>query len=144
MKLLLRSTPSASATWAQRQFAALTRWRLASDFCHGGIDVGGRLYHTNLAHGLSTDSYDPAKWLRIDLGPAADDRVLRLYAAMQGAPYDVLGVLGFGLPVRGSASKLYCFEWCAACLLMVPERWMTPEKLIAQALRLGGRMEDPA
>lgn len=143
MKLLLRSTPSSSATRAQRWFAALTKWRLASDYCHGGIDVGGRLYHTNLAHGLCTDSYDPAKWLSIDLGLAADERVLRLYAALQGAPYDVLGVLGFGLPVHGSSSKLYCFEWCAACLMLPPERWMTPEKLIAQSLRLGGRLESP-
>ncbi len=50
-----------------------------------------------------------------------------------GARYDYLGVLGFGLPVRGDADRLYCFEWCALAMGVEHQRWMTPEKLLLAA-----------
>ena len=34
MKLALRRTAAENATWAQRQFTALTRWRLCSVYRH--------------------------------------------------------------------------------------------------------------
>lgn len=43
MKLALRRTAAENATWVQRQFAALTRWRLCSVYCHAGIVIGERM-----------------------------------------------------------------------------------------------------
>ena len=63
-----------------------------------------------------------------------DDAVaLELFDALAGARYDYLGVLGFGLPVRGDADRLYCFEWCALAMGVEHQRWMTPEKLLLAA-----------
>ena len=133
MKLALRRTAAENATWAQRQFAALTRWRLCSVYCHAGIVIGDRLYQVNAAHGLHESDYTPERWDLFDLGDERDAAALALFSELEGDKYDYLGVLGFGLPVRGDADRLYCFEWCALAMGVEPQRWMTPEKLLLAA-----------
>ncbi len=56
MKLALRRTAAENATWVQRQFAALTRWRLCSVYCHAGIVIGERMYQVNAAFGCTVGS----------------------------------------------------------------------------------------
>ena len=48
MYLALKRTPASDATRAQREFAALTKWRLCSQYSHGGIVLDGWLYHSAL------------------------------------------------------------------------------------------------
>ena len=131
MKLALRATAAVDANPAERAFAALTRWRLASQWCHGGIVIGDTLYQVNARHGLHRSDYTPERWWLLDLGSEHDEHALRLFAELDGAGYDYLGVLGFGLPVRGDDERLYCFEWCAMCMGVPHHRWMTPERLLA-------------
>ena len=133
MKLALRRTAAENATWAQRQFAALTRWRLCSVYCHAGIVIGERMYQVNAAHGLHESDYTPERGDLFDVG-GDDAAALELFDALAGARYDYLGVLGFGLPVRGDADRLYCFEWCALAMGVEHQRWMTPERLLLAAL----------
>lgn len=136
MMLALRADHAQGANAAERAFAALTRWRLASQWCHGGIVIGERLYHANARCGLHESDYTPERWTLIDLGPGLDAWALQLFSEMQGARYDFAGVLGFGLPcVQGSDDRLYCFEWCALAMGVPAARWMTPERLLAHLLR---------
>jgi hypothetical protein len=137
MKLALRATASSSATWLDRLFACLTRWRLCSQWCHGAIVIGDCMYQANAQNGLHvTTDFDPARWTLIDLGPQRDELARRVFQARDGTGYDWLGVLGFALPwVRGQRRKMYCFEWCAMAMGVSPHRWMTPERLLTHALR---------
>ena len=139
MKLALRSTASDSATRWQRLQAAVIRWRLCSQWCHGAVVVGDQLLQSTPANGLcSTTSFDPSKWTLIDLGTAGDAQALTLFASRKGAPYDWLGVLGFALPwVSGKKNSLYCFEWCALAIGAPAQRWMTPERLLAHIATQG-------
>ena len=145
MMLAYRATAASDATRAQRLFASVTRYRLCSAYCHGGVVVGQRLYHANLAHGLHDTDWTPAHWDLIDVGTQRDADVLALYAELKGTPYDTLGVLGFGLPgVREDGGRLYCFEWQALALGRPPRRWETAESTLVTALRQGGRWVEQA
>ncbi|MFV0680314.1 hypothetical protein [Ottowia sp.] len=134
----MRATPSASATRPQRWFSALTRWRLCSQWCHGGVVLDGDLLHSNRAHGLHrvpAADWEPHKWHLIDLGSARDAQVATLFDVWEGTAYDVLGVLGFALPIGGDQHRLYCFEWCALAMGIPHAQWMTPERLLLHALK---------
>ncbi|MDR0275940.1 MAG: hypothetical protein LBI48_11505 [Burkholderiaceae bacterium] len=141
MKLALRAAASSSGSWLDRLFAAVTRWRLCSQWCHAGIVVGDLLIQANAQRGLhGTWDWEPLKWRLIDLGPGRDRLALALFDAHMGAAYDWPGVLGFVLPwVRGKRRKLYCFEWCALALGAPPARWQTPERLLAHIVTQGAR-----
>ncbi len=131
MKLALRATPPTDGTWYERAFAALTRWRLCSQWVHGGIVIDDTLYQANARHGLhATTDWTPERWLLLELGDAREAEARQLFAQHAGAGYDYLGVLGFALPVRGRDDRLYCFEWCALAMGLEPARWMTPERLL--------------
>ena len=133
MKLALRRTAAENATLPQRVFADMTRWRLCSLWCHGGIVIGDRMYQANAKYGLHDCDFTPERWDLFDLGDERDAAALALFSELEGDKYDYLGVLGFGLPVRGDADRLYCFEWCALAMGVEPQRWMTPEKLLLAA-----------
>ena len=133
--LALRRTAADSATWWQRIFAWATRVRLVSDYCHGGIVIDGLLYQVNAASGLHVTGYDPEKWDLYD-APGNDDDALLLYRPWQHARYDYIGLLAFVTPWRfDRADRLYCFEWCALCLGLSVECRITPERLLAAALK---------
>jgi hypothetical protein len=135
MKLALRSTPSDEGSLLHRIGAALVRWRLCSQWCHGGIVIGGVLYQSNAKHGLhSTPDWEPHKWLLIELGGRREQQVLAGFDWRKGAPYDWLGVLGFALPFKGKRRALYCFEWCALAIGAPFAKWQTPEKLLAHVV----------
>jgi hypothetical protein len=141
MKLVLRSTASSNATWFDRLFARLTRWRLCSQWCHGAIVIGDTLYQSNAKNGLhATTDFEPAKWTLIDLGPDGDKGALNKFAHFVDAPYDWLGVLGFVIPwLPGQRWRMYCFEWCALAMGAPRARWQTPERLLAHIVDKGER-----
>lgn len=97
MMLALRKTPPTDATPCQRRFAALTRWRLVSQYSHGGIVIGGMMYHVTAADGLHRSSYDPTLWDTFDIG-GDDAAALDLFHQLRGAQYDYIRLLGFVLP----------------------------------------------
>lgn len=142
MKLALRRAAADDATWLQRAFACLTRWRLCSVYAHAGIVIGDRLFQVNAKSGLHESTYTPERWDLFELGDSLDADALELFDALRGAGYDYLGVLGFGLPVQGDDERLYCFEWCALAMGMQHQRWMTPEKLLIAALGMTDRAVD--
>lgn len=133
MKLALRHTSAASARWYERVFAALTRWRLCSHYSHGGIVIGGMMYHATSRKGLHVSDFTPDRWDVFEIG-GDDEAALKQFAEHEGASYDWMGVLGFAIPVRGRRKKLYCFEWCALAMGLPPERWETPERLLVEAM----------
>ena len=140
MFLALKRTPAQSATRGQRIFSALTKWRLCSQYSHGGIIIGGTLYHSTVQHGgLQCEPFDMATassgWDFFDIGAVRDASALRTFAERRGTPYDWVGLLAFVLPLAGNDSKLYCFEWCALALGMPITNRVTPEDLMAAALR---------
>ncbi len=137
MYLALKSAAASDARWHERAFAALTRWRLASRWCHAGIVIGGVMHHANARHGLFRSSYNPARW-DIYLIPTGDGRrALQLFEQHQGASYNWRGVLAFIVPWFGTSKrKFYCFEWCALAMnpaLQTPLKAQrhTPETLLA-------------
>lgn len=132
--LALRKTPPTDATPWQRCFAALTRWRLLSQYSHGGIVIGSRMYHVTAAGGLHRSSYDPTLWDTFDIG-GDDAAALDLFHRLRGAKYDYIGLLGFVLPWNfNDHQRMYCFEWCALCLGIPIDDRITPERLLAEAL----------
>lgn len=139
MHLTLKRTPASDATRAQRLFAALTRWRLASQYSHGGIVLDGWLYHSALQHGgLSRERFDMGSasdgWDFVDLGPERDRDMLRLFRDYRGTPYDLFGLLAFVLPGHyDDPRSLYCFEWCALAMGIPLRQRMTPELLLLAA-----------
>lgn len=111
----------------------MTRWRLCSLWCHGGIVIGDRMYQANAKYGLHDCDFTPERWDLFDLGDERDAAALALFNELEGNKYDYFGVLGFGLPIQGDDDRLYCFEWCALAMGVEHQRWMTPEKLLLAA-----------
>ena len=140
MKLALKRTPASNATWMQRAFAALTRWRLVSQYSHGGVVVNGYLIHATAQHGLMIERFNPARagWDLFELGTARDAEVERLFDTLGAVKYDWISLLAFVLPWRVSDHKrLYCFEWCALAMGLDVKGRITPELLLGAALKMG-------
>ncbi len=139
MYLALKRTPASDATRLERRFAALTRWRLVSQYSHGGIVLDGWLYHSALQHGgLSRERFDMHTasdgWDFVYLGPERDRDMLRLFRDYRGTPYDLFGLLAFVLPGHyDDPQSLYCFEWCALAMGIPLRQRMTPELLLLAA-----------
>lgn len=138
MKLALRRTDA--KTFFGKLFNQLTRLRLHTEYPHGGIVIGDRLYHMTYADGLHWTDFDPDGWDLFDV--AQDDlHALSLFSARKGAKYDALSLLAFLLPWRVRDSRrLYCFEWCWLALTGInPSTRITPEKLLVLVNKMGAR-----
>lgn len=135
MYLALRKLPATNSLW-HRFVSWLIKWRLVSQYCHGGVVVDGKMYHANWVHGLHVSDFTPSKWELYDLGTIKDEYALELFQNYKGAKYDWLGILGFVLPFKMQKSKkFYCFEWCfLACNLYKQEGLVTPETLLRSVL----------
>ena len=138
MQLALKRTPASNATRWQRTFAALTKWRLCSNYSHGGIVIDGRLFHATATNGLTSQPFDiaaaSAGWDFVDLGQGNDAAVKALFEQRQGTKYDWFGLLAFVLPWRADDSLLYCFEFCALAMGLPINGRVTPEMLLRAAL----------
>lgn len=134
--LALRKTAASNATCWQRIFAALTRWRLCSNYCHGGIAINSKMHHMTYKDGLHVSGFDTDKW---DLYPLSDQNSNRLYDLFiqyKQVKYDGFSLLGFVLPWRITDSKrMYCFEWCGRVLGLPINKRITPEDLLIAVLQ---------
>lgn len=136
--LALRKTAASNATIWQRIFAAVTRWRLCSNYCHAGIVVEQSMYHMTYKDGLHVSGFDKAKWDLYELPNYDVNHLHTLYNRYTTAKYDCFSLLGFILPWRVTdSSRLYCFEWCAlvAGLPAKVKQHITPEDLLVDILR---------
>ncbi len=134
MKLALRKDAPRDATLWQRFACWLIKARLASQYCHGGVVIDGRMYHATSARGLhclEAQEWTPEHWVLIDLGDDQETKALELFEQHKGAPYDWFSLLAFvGLPVR-DGERFYCFEWrWLAMTGEKPKFRVTPEMLI--------------
>lgn len=130
MKLALRRDAPTNATLVQRITCWGIKARLASQYCHGGIVIDGRLYHATAQRGLhvmGSAEWTPAKWDIFDTG-GDDDRALSLFRQYESAGYDWASLSAFvGVPIRDKA-RMYCFEWCyLAITAKMPKTRVTPE-----------------
>lgn len=140
MHLALKRTPASDATRLQRACCTAIKVRLVSQYCHGGIVIDGWLYHATAEEGLGREPFDMAKandgWDFFDLGSERDTEALFVYSVLEGTGYDWFSLLAFVLPGRISdARRLYCFEWCALAMGLEPYGRVTPEILLATAVR---------
>ena len=137
MQLALRKTAATGATFWARLAAWAIKTRLVSQYCHGGIVIGDRVYHATAAHGLCDAEFAPEKWDLFDLGADRDVQILSLYRLLQGAKYDWVSLLAFVVPWRVSdADRMYCFEWCWMCIEdRNPSFRVTPEMLLESILK---------
>ena len=131
MKLALRKQPAQDASWWQRIFASLTKFRLVSDYQHGGIVIGDLLYHITSDKGLHVSTFHPERWDLFEV-PGDEMKALNTFKNMKGTQYDFIGLLAFITPWNvNSKTKMYCFEWCAHILGMGTKTRITPERLLA-------------
>lgn len=138
MHLAFKRTAASKATFLQRLYCKLIRWRLASEYCHGGIVVNGAMYHVTAVDGLHVSDYEPEKWQLYDLGSKDDTWLLSLFDSLQGAKYNWLGILDFELPfILRDRRKFYCFEWCFLAMRGNPEttNMIAPERLLTLLLK---------
>ena len=139
--LALRRDAASNATWWQRALCALVRWRLVSQWCHGGVVCDGVLHHVTTQDGLTqTEDWTPNRWDLIELPGSARDVLQTALQAHAGAKYDWFSLLAFILPGRWSDSKrLYCFELPALVLGISTRQRVTPERLLLASICKGGR-----
>lgn len=139
MQLAFRRTAADGANALKRAAAWLTRERLVSEYCHGGIVIDGLLYHVNADDNLHVTPFSPEKWELFDVGDQYDPYALILFRQMEGTKYDWFSLLAFAIPHKSfrDSSRLYCFEWMALAMGMPLDGRVTPEKLLAEALRRG-------
>lgn len=131
--LALRKTAASNATIWQRIFAALTRWRLCSNYCHGGIVCDGQMYHMTYANGLHISDFDQVKWDLYELPDCYSRRLYDLFSQYKQVKYDWFSLLGFVLPWRITDSRrMYCFEWCARVMGLPINKRITPEDLLTE------------
>lgn len=145
VKLALRKTPAANASWLGVVTCKITQERLVSDYCHGGIVVDNVLYHMTANDGLKkSEKYTPELWDLFDASHVAKSaQVIDIYEKTKHAKYNWAGLLAFaGLAKVGEAIAkywgvkdalwLYCYEWQWYALTGVaPTQRITPEKLLA-------------
>ena len=146
MYLALRTKAASNATLAQKLFCEVTKARLVSDYCHGGIVIGGDLYQSNMTHGLHkvpAGEWTPGKWWLVDVGPH-DAQALELFNRHAGAHYDWVGLLAFLGFHAGRDDWMYCFEWCWLAMTgKTADFRVTPEKLLVAAMPNGLRVRAP-
>lgn len=151
MKLALRSTAATRGTTIHKLSTAVIRAVLCTDYPHAGIVIGGTLYHSNAEHGLhAVSEFSPEKWVLIDLGDEADEKVVQTFEQLKGTPYDWLELFDFTVlrngmkivrKIPGVGDKLgewmYCYQWCYLAMTgQRPVKRVTAETLLLLAAQL--------
>lgn len=118
-------------------FNRYTKWSLKTDYAHGGVVIGGQLWHTT-TRGLQPESLTALDDWDLFETPVSDSIGLARIKQYQGIRYDAISLLGFKLPIRIRDSRaLYCYEvlWLALTGEN-PSRPISPDTIMAQLLRL--------
>lgn len=152
MKLALRKTAPTNATWVQRLACWAIKARLVSQYCHGGIVIGGVLFHVTAAHGyqkLYPGEWTPEHWDITDVG-GNDAAALAIFDTVSKPPakrwqrviwrllkgYDWFSLLAFVGPLVRVWWLNYCFELCWWMMTgQRPTGRVTAEMLLVQALK---------
>lgn len=110
MKLALRTMPASNATWMELAAHHTIKTRLVTRYPHGGIVIGGVLYHSTLKRGVhKTRDWDPSRWELREFGGSDAVAALR-FSEREGHGYDLLGLLPFiGIPWE-DRDRDFCFE----------------------------------
>ena len=143
MYLALKRTPPSDANKIKKSAASLTKWRLCSEYSHGGIVIGDYLYHATVHSGFIRQKFNITQasegWDLWDLGQANDEAFLKFFKENEGVPYDWFGLLVFVVDTgKADIKRLYCFEVCAVALQIDIRGRVTPEMLLKGALSLPG------
>jgi hypothetical protein len=149
MMIALRRDAAADAGLLARLFCWLIKVRLVSQFCHGGVVIGGVLHHVTAAHGphtLQPGEWTPERWALRDVG-GDDAQALAEWQRICTPPtgwrgwvwrllkgYDHFGLLAFvGAPNTVSWLN-YCFEVCWRMTGRRVTGRVTPEMLMELGL----------
>jgi hypothetical protein len=132
--LAFRRTPPSNPTLFQSVASFVTKARLVSQYCHGGVIVNNELLHVNTKHGLHKEDWTPENWDLFEV-KADKQKILDLYERYKGTPYDWFSLIAFVGFSASDSDKLYCFEWMYLALTgMNPNFRVTPETLMAISL----------
>ena len=129
-----RKTAPTNPTWFQRIACWLTKTRLVSQYCHGGMIVEGDLLHVNTTYGLHKElagTWTPANWELFEVKADAQ-QILELFERFKYTKYDWFSLIAFVGVSASDSDKLYCFEWMwLAMTNQNPNFRVTPEILLA-------------
>lgn len=129
--LAFRKTAPTNATLFQRVASWVTKARLVSQYCHGGMIVNGELLHVNTKHGLHKEDWTPANWDLFEI-KADVAKITALFEQYKGTKYDWFSLIAFVGLSASDSDKLYCFEWMwLAVTQQNPNFRVTPEILLA-------------
>lgn len=130
---------ASDATLFQRLANLAIKFRLVSQWGHGGVVINGNLLHSTTSkglHKLKQGEWSPDKWEIFETDLDASD-VIRCFQTREGTAYDWFSLLAFVIPttVKDSA-RLYCFEWMwLAATGLNPNFKVAPEALLALIAR---------
>lgn len=141
MKLALRQNAATDATFGQKLGVFAIKLRLVTQYPHGGIVIGDKLYHATANKNLHVTDFTPGNWTLIDLGNQDDARVLKEFSRMEGMKYDWFSLLSFIAFRVSDRRKIYCYEWCWYAMTGThPNFRVTPEMLLILAFEKGGKL----
>ena len=126
-----RKTPPNNPTLFQKIACWVTKARLVSQYCHGGMIVNGDLLHVNTKHGLHKEiDWTPDNWELFEI-KADSQNILELFEKYKQAKYDWFSLIAFvGLSIS-DPDRLYCFEWMWLAITgQNPSFRITPEMLL--------------
>ena len=134
--MAFRKTPPTDPTLFQEVACSLTKARLVSQYCHGGMVVNGELLHVNTKYGLFKEGFTESNWDIFEV-KANKQFILDLFDMYKGTPYDWFSLIAFVGLSASDSDKLYCYEWMYLCLTgKNPSFRVTPEILMTEAYKL--------
>jgi len=129
---------ASDATLFQRLANLAIKFRLVSQWGHGGIAINGDLLHSTTSRGLhklKQGEWSPDKWDFFETDLNALD-VLKRFETRVGTTYDWFSLLAFVIPTARDSTRLYCFEWMwLAATGWNPNLKVAPETLLALIAR---------
>jgi hypothetical protein len=134
MQIALRKTYTRSF-WG-KLFNIYTKWKLKTEFCHGGVVVGDKIYQMRPTGLVCEDFKDASNWVLFSTNISNNLTSLRLNKYV-GTRYDFFSLLAFVLPFRFSdGHALYCFEVCWLALTgQNPTKAITPELILCEVIK---------
>jgi hypothetical protein len=113
-----------------------TRWRLMTDYPHGGVIIGDTLWHMTLKGVIQEPFRNFSDW-DVFKTPVSDEVALARIAKVRNMKYDRGSLLAFYFPWRiTDSSRAYCYEFQWYLLTDEnPNRPIVPGTLTAELLR---------
>ena len=131
-------------------FCTLVRWWTRGAYSHAELIHGDYSYSASFKDGgvrakpvvrdaggilLQIDGYPASDWDIFDLVGFDEGAALEWFRAHNGAPYDLLGLLGCVIRAVGSERGAYYCSESVACSLGFAEAWRLDPSTLAAVLR---------